>query len=167
MSKGVKIFLWVLFGLVILAGLAIGAYFWAKNAWDKISFSAPKLKGVDFRSISLTDLANIVLAGGTKTIVATISMDIKNDNSFKIPFTVKAKLFYQEVLIAVTHSLSGVIPAKGTLTISDQVNIILNQAGAAILIEKIKGGTPKIDYSLSLSLFGIPIPKKIKSSFPW
>lgn len=135
--------------------------------WDKISFSKPIPQGLDLNGITLADLANIALAGKSKTVTATITMNIKNDNSFSIPFSAKVKLLYQDTVIAETSSISGTIPANGTFPISDKVKIILNNAGGAILIEKLKGKPVQMDYSISLSLFGIPIPKDIKNSFIW
>lgn len=164
MSKGWKIFLWV---LLILVALAAIAFFWGKSAWDKLSFSRPVLQALNLNGLTATDLVNIALSGQSKTVTATVAMDVKNDNSFSIPFSVKIKLLYQDTIIAETSSISGTVPANGILRISDAVNIILNNAGGAILGEKVQGKPVQLDYTVSLRLFGIPVPKTIKNSFLW
>lgn len=168
MSKGVKILLWI---VVIIAVLAIIGFIWAKNAFDKISFSVPRLQGLDMQGLTLNDLAKIALEGGQKELKVSLAMDAKNENNFSIPFgNMLVKMYYGSTLIASTSpSLENkkfVLPAKGSVTVSDTINIILNTAGAKLLIEKLKGGHPQINYSIGLRVFGIPIPS-IKNSFAW
>lgn len=165
MSKGLKIFIWI---LVIIAVLGAITFTWGKSAWNKIKFSAPTLQGLDLQGLTLADLANIALAGQEKTVTATVQMNIQNDNSFSIPFSsIRAQLLYNDTVIAKTSDDSShIVPANGNLPLSDPVNIILNNAGGNLLIEKIKGGKPKINYVINLKVFGIPVPS-IKSSFTW
>lgn len=167
MSTGVKIFLWI---LLILAVLAVIGFFWVKSIWDSISFSPPSLQGLNLQGLTLTDLASIAFEGQSKTVTVTLAMAIKNDNNFSIPFSnMKVKLYYDNTIIAETSNLiSGkqVVPANGALTVSDTVNVILNNAGGKLLIDKINGGHPSIDYSISLKVFGIPLPN-IKNNFTW
>lgn len=167
MSKAGKIILWVVIILVVLASFG---FFWGKSAWEKISFSAPRLQAINFQGITLTDLANIALLSQTKTITVGLSMDINNQNNFSIPFSsMNVKLFYDNTLIAQTSDTllnSQQVPANGTLKISDQVNVILNNAGAALLIEKIKGRAVTIIYEINMKVFGIPLPS-IKQNFIW
>lgn len=159
MNKGLKIVLWI---VIILAVVAVITFFWGKSAWDKIDFGKPRLEGLDLQGLTLNDLANIALAGQSKTVTATIVMDIKNDNGFSIPFSsIKAQLSYKGTVIAeTTDNSSHTVPANGILSLSDNVNIILNNAGGALLIEKLKGNHPQIDYTIILKVFGIPIPSQ-------
>lgn len=165
MNKGLKIFLWV---LAALAGLALAGYFVAKSVIDNVDFSAPIPQGLDLKGITLSDLANIALAGGEKTVTVTVGMTITNNNSFAIPFSnVKAQLYYKGVLIGETNDPdSHKIPANGSVQLTDTVNIILNNAGGNLLIEKIKGGKPQLDYVIGLRVFGIPIPS-VKDTLIW
>lgn len=166
MSKGLKIIVWI---VVILAVLGIIAFFLGKNAWDKLTFGKPTLQGLDLQGLSLNDLANIALAGQSKTVTATVIMDIKNDNSFAIPFSsIKASFSYKGTVIAeTTDNSSHTVPANGILSLPNNINIILNNAGGALLIEKLKGNHPQIDYEVDLKVFGIPVSLfyPIKDSF--
>lgn len=167
MKKGLQILIWI---VVIIAVIAVFAFFWGKGVWNKISFSVPRPEGLDLQGLTLADLANIALTGQTKTVTATLSMDIKNDNNFSIPFSnIRVRMIYNDVVIAETSDMlaqNKVVPANSVLTVSDKVNIILNNAGGNLLIEKIKGGHPRIDYVISVRVFGIPLPS-IKNSFVW
>ena len=165
MSKGTKILVWI---IAIIAVLAIAVFIWGKNAFDKITFSTPRIQSLNLQGLTLLDLANIALVGKSKTVTAVVEMDIKNDNNFAIPFSsIRAELFYKGTLIAeTTDDSSHTVPANGHITLSDPVNIILNTAGGNLLIEKIKGGHPQIDYVINLKVFGIPVPS-IKESFTW
>lgn len=159
MSKGMKIFVWV---LVIIAILAVIAFVWGKNAWDKVSFSAPKLQGFNLQGLSAADLAAIALTGSTKQINATIAMEVKNGNSFSIPFSnMNVQMFYNGTLIAESSPLLAAknkVPANGSLTLFDTVTITLNRAGGKLLYEKVTNKNPVIDYTIGIRIFGIPIP---------
>lgn len=169
MSKGVKILLWV---LVILAALALLIYFlvvpWAKKIWDRITFSVPRLQGLDLKGLTLADITSIAFSGEEKQVDAQLGMDIKNENNFSIPFSnIKAKLFYDNELIAeTTDDASHTVPANGIFPLSNLVNIHLNGAGGRMLIDKLQGKTPMIDYEVSANVFGVPI-KNIKNNFTW
>lgn len=167
MNKGSKIILWVVIILVVLSAFG---FFWGKSAWDKISFSAPRLQAINFQGITLTDLANIALLSQTKTITVGLSMDINNQNNFSIPLSsLNVKLVYDNTVIAQTSNMllnKQTVPANGTLTVADNVNVILNNAGGALLIEKIKGRAVTIDYIINMKVFGIPLPS-IKKNLIW
>lgn len=167
MNKALKIFLWI---IVILAVLAAFAFFFGKNYWDKISFSKPQIHGLDLQGLTLGDFVNAAFTGTERTINATLGIDIKNDNSFSIPFgNMKIKLLYNNVVVAQTSDAFAnqkfTVPANGTLTVSDTINVLLNNAGA-FLVEKIKGKHPQMDYVINLRVSGIPLPS-IKNSFTW
>lgn len=168
MSAG-KIILIIVIILAVL--LAIG-FFWGKSAWDKVNFSVPTLQALDLQGLTIQDLESIVLTGSAKEVKAGLSMSIKNDNNFAIPFgKLKAKLYYSGVLIAETSpalasQVFTVLP-NSSLSVSDTVTIVINGAAAKqMVIEKAKGGHPKIDYTVKVSVFGIPLPS-IKSDFSW
>lgn len=169
MSKGIKILLWV---LAILAILALLIYFfaipWFTKIWDNITFSTPYPQDLNLNGLTLNDLANIAFTGQTKEVNARIGMDIKNENDFAIPFSkVKATLLYNDQVIAETSdNASHLVPANGTFAFSNVVNILLNNAGGQLLIDKLSGKTPVIDYVVNANVYGIPLPS-IKNSFPW
>lgn len=164
MSKGVKIALWILAIIIVIAATG---YFFGKKAVDKITFSKVKLLAVNFQGLSLSDIPTL-LSGGTKTINATIGIDINNSNNFSIPFSkVNIRLFYNGSVIAETspalYSANPVLPPNGTLALTDSINIILSKADAQLLSDKFTGKNPAVDYKGSLSVFGIPI-KSINGS---
>lgn len=169
MSKGVRILLWV---LAILAVLALVIYFlvvpWATKVWDRITFSLPRLQGLDLKGLTLQDIINIAFTGGEKEVEAQLGMDIKNENGFSIPFSkVKAKLFYEGQLIAeTTDNASHLVPANGALALSNPVKIRLNDAGGRLVIEKLQGKTPVIDYEINANVYGVGLPT-IKKNFTW
>lgn len=159
MSKGLKIFLWTVAIVIALSAFAI---IWGKNAWDKIAFSKPQLQALDLQGLTLNDLANIAFTGQSKTVTVTLGMAIKNDNNFSIPFSnMKVKLLYKDTLIAETSDAFAqqnfTVPANGNLAVADTVNVLFNNAGGQLLIEKTKGNHPQIDYSIDLKVFSIPI----------
>lgn len=169
MSKGVKILLWI---LAILAVLALVIYFlvipWATKVWDRITFSKPYVQDWDLKGTTLADLADIAFQGAEKEVDVQLGMDIKNDNSFSIPFSkVKAKLFYDNQLIAeTTDNASHLVPANGVLSLSNLVKIKLNGAGGTMVIDKLQGKTPVINYEIDANVYGIPLPT-IKNNFTW
>jgi len=134
MSNGLKIFLWILLVLAVLAAIA---FFWAKNAIDKIAFSAPVLTGLDLKGITLNDLAKIALEGTQKEVQATLAMGISNSNNFSIPFgNLGFTMYYNGTIIAQTspslYNKKFVLPANGSVAISDTINIVLNTEGAKL-----------------------------------
>lgn len=169
MSLGIKILLWA---LGILAVLAIIVFAFviprAKKIWENISFSLPTLQNLDLKGLNFQDLANIAFTGQEKQVDATLGMNIKNDNNFSIPFSnLGAKLFYQDQLIAETKdNASHTIPANGSLDISPVINILLNNAGANAVIDKLSGKNPVLDYVINGRVFGIPVPS-IKNNLTW
>lgn len=168
MSTVAKIFLWIAIALVVLIGFAS---YWGKGVWDKITFSKPVPKSLSLNGLTLADLADIALTGKSKTVDVTVGMNIKNDNSFPIPFTLIVELSYKGTDIFQTDKISGTIPANSTYPVLAPAKITLSKAGAGFVSEKIRGGHPKIDYVLDLSLFGIHIPSSIvpslTDSFIW
>lgn len=164
MSKGLKIFLFVLAAVSTLAFLA---FMWGKSVWDKISFGKPRITGLDFNNLSLIDLANIAFTGGQQEVTANIGIDIANQNSFAIPFSsLKVKLLYNDEVIGQTSDMLAQkqsVPANGTLPLNDTVKIILNNAGAQLLTDKIKNGKATLQYKIMVKVFGIPLPKGLQT----
>lgn len=168
MSKGMKIFLWI---LVILAAIAVISFFWAKSVFDKVNFSAPKLHSLYLQGLTLNDLLKIALEGSQKEVKVSLGMDISNANNFSIPFSnMNVKMYYAGSIIAETspalQNQKFILPANGSLSVTDNISIVLNAEGVKMLIEKIKGGQPKINYKIGLKVFGIPLPS-IQNSFTW
>lgn len=167
MSKAGKIILWILI-ILVLAGTFL--FYWGKTAFEKILFSNPRLTGLNLQGITINDLANIALTGQSKTVNVSLEMDVVNNNNFSIPFSkMKVKLLYNNILIAETSPLlqvKRVVPANSSVTISDIININLNNASGQMLIEKLKKRPVTIDYIINVSVFGIPLPS-IKNNFSW
>lgn len=162
MNKVLKIFLWI---LAIIAILAIVAFItwkaWGEKKlseiWDNITFSKPVPQGLDLQGATLADLQNIITTGQSKTITLTLGMDIQNKNNFSIPFSAKIKSSYNGTPIADTDTISGTIPKNDTYHGSAPVTITLSGAQLQILIQKAQGKKVAIDYTIDLSLFGIPL----------
>lgn len=164
MSKGLKIFLWI---VAIIAVFAIAGFLWAKNAIGKISFSKPNPQGLNLSGITMANIAN-----NQSNITATIGLDIQNDNSFSIPISnLKVRLLYKGSVIAQTSDdllNPMVVPANGTLSLSDIITINVNNS-STFLIEKIKGNSVSLDYIVDVSIWNIPISKlfPIKNTITW
>lgn len=168
MSKIWKIVIWI---LVILAILAFIAFIIFKTVWDKISFSTPRLTGLNLQGLTLNDLLSIALSGSEKEVSVGLEIDINNASGLSIPFGIyKISLSHNGTTIAESsEALSNqkfVLPKNGKVTIADTIKVLLNDAGGNILIEKIKGGKPELKYTILFSVFGIPIPYK-GDSFTW
>lgn len=161
----------VLLVLGILAVLAAAAFFWGKSVFNKISFGKPKLQGLDLKGITLAELASAAFAGQAKTVTVTLGMDITNAGGLSIPFRIyKIKLLHNDETVGESSdALSAqryTLPKNGYVSISDTLNVFINDAGGQLLIEKIKGGHPEMQYQILFSIFGIPVPYK-GDSFTW
>lgn len=162
MSKGLKIFLWILAIIVVLAILAFAVIIpWGKGVWDKITFSVPKPLALDLKGLTLDDLKKIALSGGSRQVILTLATDIKNENNFSITFSnIKLKILYKGDLIAeTTDNSSYTVPANASITVTSAVNIILNGSGIKMLIEKAVTGKTSVDSETSVRVYGIPLPK--------
>lgn len=173
-----KIWEYILIGLAIFIPLGGIAYAlrWASNTWDKITFT-PYFVSADFKGLTLQDAQDILLSGKQKTINAVFGMEVKNDSNTAISFSgLKAKLYYNGTLLGQT---SDIIAGKkytaeahnvdNPLQVTDSVTVTLSQATAQLLIDKILGKKPKIDYEIQLTIFGIPYFQwfPIKNNFEW
>lgn len=174
---------WKIVGIIlgILVILAVLGWIWwetyGKKIWDNIIFQNFGFSGVDLKGLTLQDIPDILLKGEQRQIPVTMGMEILNKNKFSIPFCyLQAEFFYKGNPIAKTSdNLAKTcirIPAQGEpnnpFPVSDPVTITLSRAGGAQLItDKLLGGKPEIDYEVSLSIFGIPVPINVKNSFLW
>ena len=174
MSKGWKIF-WVVLILLVIIGIAFGVmqYYKWKGIWKKITFSKPIPTALDLKGLTLADLVNISFGGQERNISTTLEMLITNNSDTEITFNnLKIKLFYKGQIITETsdvlYNTNYVLPANGVVPIKDTINISVNTAGE-FLKEKILGGHPIVDYTVDLSVNGIPIGKiyPIKGNFSW
>lgn len=164
MSRAWKIVMWVII-IVVVVGFA--GLMWAKSVWDNISFGMPRVTGLNLNGLTLADLKNLLLQGGSKDVSARLEMDVVNQNSFSIPFSnLKVKLIYKGQPIAETSNLiSGQnrVPANGTFTGVDDVKITLSNAGIQMLIDKLVNGKVTLDYKIMVKVFGIPLPKALQT----
>lgn len=176
MSKGWKIFWWILVILIIIIGIIV---YLSKLALDNLSFGAYKWKA-DLGGLKLQDIPDIILKGEERTIYVDFGMDIINKNPISIPFCyLTATFYYQGVeLVKSSETLANKcqrLPKNGVLPITDRITVKLNQAVANLLANKfITGGKPMIEYEIDLTVFGLPIGRilkflgyPIKNSFPW
>lgn len=169
MSTGLKIFLWILAIIVVLAIVTVAVIIpWGKGVWDKISFSTPKLQALDLKGLTLDDLKKLALSGGSKDVTVTLGMDIKNDNNFSISFsTLKVELYYKGTLIAKTADNAWhTIPGNSIYPFSSIVNITLNGAGLEMIIEKLVKGKTSVDLKTDIRVYGFPVPT-IETNLPW
>lgn len=138
----------LIFAIIIL--IFVLGYFQIIKIWNNVNFK------FDFNiaGSNLTGLAD----GGTIKIpvIATIT----NDNSFSIPFrNVKAWIYYNNTLIAQTSddisNFSFTAPAHGSIPVIDpSANLFVNSASIALL--GAYSSHPPINYTISLTVFGIP-----------
>lgn len=158
MSKGVKIFLIVVAVLVVLGA---AGFTYGKSIWNNISFSAPKIN----IQKTIADLQGFDLSQGQ--LPATLQMNVKNNNSFSIPFSsLNVKLYYNgNVISESSESLTQkmIVPANGNLTVSDTITIYLSKATENLIIQKALGNKVKIDYKVFARIFGIPIPASLQT----
>lgn len=169
MSKGLKIFLWILAIIAVLAVLTFAVIIpWGKGVWDKISFSKPTLQALDLKGLTLADLKSMALSGGSRDVTVTLGMDIKNDNNFSISFsTLKIKLYYKGTLIAETEDNAWhTLPANSVYPFSSIVSITLNGAGLQMILEKVATGKTSVDMKTDIRVYGISVPT-IESNLPW
>lgn len=169
-----KKFLTIL-AIVVPMGFLIGIGLWLHDIWSKISFK-PYFVAADLNGISLKDIPAI-LAGEERFVNATIGMEVKNDSSTSLSFSgIKAKLFYNGVLIAETSDAfknkkftAAANNLDAPLQVIDNITLRVNKTVAQLLFDKITGLKPKIRYEVDLSVLGVPISKlfPIKSSFEW
>lgn len=164
MSKGLRIFLWIV-GVIAALGL-IGFIVWkawgeeyAKKVWDNITFGKPVPESLDLQGVTLADLQAIALGGGSsKTILLTLGMDIENKNNFDIPFSARFKSSYGGNPVAETAIISGTVPKNDTLHVSTPVTLTISGTQAQILIDKLQNKKPVIDYSITdLFVFHVPV----------
>lgn len=168
MKKWLKI---VLIILAVLAVLALIGFIWVKSIFNKISFSKPKLQSLDLQGLTLTDFLNAAFAGQSRTVTVTLGIDIINNSGLSIPFSIYSiKLLHNDVVIGESSTALSAqrftLPANNYVSISDTITVSLNDAGGQLLIEKLKGGRPILEYKILFSVFGIPVPYK-GDSFTW
>lgn len=153
----------IILAIILPLGFLIGLALWAKDLWDKITFK-PYFISADFKGLNLSD-AQALLQGEERTINAVLGMEIKNESNSSVTISgLRAKLFYKGIPLAQTSDTLAqtkyVIEANNVnnpLQITDNVTIRLNKAGAQLLTDKISGVKPRIDYTIDLSVLGIPI----------
>jgi LEA14-like dessication related protein len=152
--------------LIILALLGAIAYMWATRTWSKITFSPPTLDE-NIQGLTLATISG-------QTISLPLTIHIANASTSSIPFSsITAQLLYKGTVIAETADANSyTLPANGNLTITDTVNITLNDAAKALFVDKVSGNHPVIDYAITAKVYGIPLDKipffpPIKSSFTW
>lgn len=174
MKTGWKTF-WIVLIILILLGIwwAWTQYVKWKGIWDKITFGKPIPTNLDLKGLTLLDFLNPNVNNQDKNVDATLKMGIRNDSDTDVSFNdLKIKLFYNGQLITETSDeLSKkdfVLKANDTLPIEDTIKINLKTA-SQFLIEKAKGNHPTVEYTVDLSVNGIPITKiyPIKSTFTW
>lgn len=160
----------VIGAILLIAGIYL--YIQAKTIWDKITFDFVQ----GFRAIDISSFKpdQLILTGQTK-INPTIGITITNKNNFDIPFKdMKSTIYYGGTIIGDTsddlYSKTLVVKRNSNLTVTDPVNIYLNQAGGKLLLEKAKGKHPDLSYTIKLKiqLFGwLWIPVTYQDTFAW
>lgn len=168
--------------VLIIIALIFFIVWYGRIIYDKINFNATNaFRGIDLSSFNLSQL----LTGGQTSVNANVTLNIKNDNGFSIPFKdLKVTFLYTNVMVAETSdylmSQHFTIPSKdtiplngtvhGVLPVSDSITIYLNGAGYVMLKEKVAKRPVKIKYDVSLkigvlNIFWIPI--SYTDSFDW
>lgn len=166
--------------ILLPLGILIWVFFWGKSIWDNIKIK-PYFVSADLKGLNLQDVQD-VLAGQERTIDSVLGMEIKNDSDSNITFSgLKAKLYYQGTLLAETSDALADKKFTATahnlnapLNVTDSVTLRFNDKSVQLLADKVTaqltgGKKPEIDYTIELSIYGIPILKwfPIKGTFPW
>lgn len=154
--------------VTIVVGILILAAIWGMKAWDKILFKL-SFKGIDLSTIDLASLASLGQTSGK----LLLGIKITNNNSFDIPFDkMKVLLYYDGTLIAETSgylsaqsfkSLSGsdkILNVGSGVTVNevtDYVNVHINSASAKLIKDAISKQSPKVNYTVQLSVFNVPL----------
>lgn len=166
----------IFLAIVLPLGFIVWLILWAKDIWDKIKFT-PYFVSADFKGLNLKDVQDILASGQTKQIDAVLGMEIINESNTPITFSgLKAKLYYKGILIAETSPVlanqkftAQANNVNAPLQVTDSVTVTLSQATANLLAEKLTGTKPKIDYTIEISIYSIPVLKwfPIRNSFEW
>lgn len=166
--------IWTLVAIIVPLGIIISAFFWGKNIWQRLKFK-PYFVSADLSGLSVSDIQSI-FSGGQRVLTATLGLIAINDSGTSVSFSgLKAKLFYDNTLLAETSD--SLKEQKHTATahnmdnplkVEDPVNIILSQAVVKLATDKLAGRNPQIEYTIALNIYGVPITKifPIKGTFP-
>lgn len=154
--------------IVIVAGIIILLAIWGIKAWNKILFKL-SFRGIDLSTIDLSSLTSLGQTSGK----LLLGIKITNNNPFDIPFDkMKTLLYYDGTLIAETSgnlsaqsfkSLAGgdkILNVGSGITvneITDYVNVHINSASAKLVKDALSNQSPKVNYTVQLSVFGVPL----------
>ena len=166
----------ILIGIAVIIPLGIIALIaYGMSIWKNISIK-PYFVSADLSGLSLADIPAI-LTGGQRQVKTVLGMEVLNDSDVDISFSsLKATLYYEGNKIGETSDklkntkyVASAHNLLNPLRVSDEVTLTLNQSVAKLLVDKISGKKPKVDYEIQLTILGIPFFKwfPIKSNFEW
>lgn len=154
--------------LAIVVGILIIAIIWGMKAWNKILFKL-SFEGIDLSTIDLASLASFGQTSGK----LLLGIQITNNNPFDIPFDkMKTFLYYDGTLIAESsgnlsaQSFKSLASSDKILNVgngvivkevTDYVNVHINSASAKLIKDTVAKQNPKVNYTVQLSVFGVPL----------
>lgn len=143
--------------IAIIILVIILLYIWFRMIYDRITFEFG-FRGAD---VSNLDINALLLGGQTD---ATIKMSAKavNKNNFDITFSdLRAWLTYEGLVIAQTSEELAkqkiTVPKNSAAEVVDNVKILLNRSAVKLLKEVVLKKSPKVQYTVKLKIFGIPV----------
>lgn len=141
--------------IVILVIVLI--YIRLKMIYNRITFEFG-FRGADISNLDI----NKLLSGGQTDATIKMSARIVNRNNFDITFSdLQAWLSYEGLVIAQTsEDLSKqkiTVPKNSAMDVVDNVRILLNKSSVKLLKELATGGSPKVQYTVKLRIFGISV----------
>lgn len=143
------------FAIIVLVIILI--YIRFKMIYNRITFEFG-FRGADLSGISIQTL----LLGGQTEASLKMAMKVVNKNNFNISLSdLRAWLNYEGTMVAQTSENLAqnkiTIPKNGSMEIVDDVKIHLNPQSVKLLRNVISGQKPRVDYTVKLKLYGIPI----------
>lgn len=141
--------------IIVLIFLLI--YIQSKMIYNRIKFEFG-FRGADLSGL---DIQSVLLGGQTE---ATVKMSAKviNKNNFAISFSdLRAWLYFEGTMIAQTSDELAknkvTVQPNSAAEITDDVRIFLNQQSVKLLKQAALGQSPKIDYTVKMKVWGIPV----------
>lgn len=145
-------------GIFVIVVLILALiYIWGMMIYNRIKFEFG-FKGADLSGLNIQSL----LIGGQTEATIKASAKVINNNNFSITFSnLSADIYYEDVLIAKTSDdlakKTVVVPSNSAIEIIDNIKIYLNPQSVKMLSAVALKQSPKVQYTVKLKLYGIPL----------
>jgi len=143
--------------IAIIVLIFVLIYVQGKMIYNRIFFEFG-FRGADLSGLDIQGL----LIGGTTDATIKMSAKVVNKNNFSISFSdLHAWLYFENVLIAQTSDALAknkvTVQPNSSAEIVDNVRIFLNKQSLSLLKQAALKQSPKIQYTVKLKIWGIPI----------